>query len=337
MIGGRIKAAGTVLWRPGPDGAAASAGGGATSAGGGVEVALIHRPRYDDWSFPKGKTDEGEHALHTALRETEEETGYRGVLGRRLPDTEYESLGRDKRVKYWAAQPVGESAFTPNEEVDALEWLSADAARKRLTSPLDVTVLEAFLEAPVPTYPIVLQRHGKAERRGPEYADDLARPLAPAGREQADALAGLLGVYGAEEVVSSPAVRCLATIRPFVDASGLPLREDNTLTEFAYVHAPRAVVSWLRELIRLRRGTVVCTHGPLLDELISAVLFNPGLGGSAAFDHGPTLAGRPWRDETADRWANDPLSVGCAWVLHFDATVTQERGPRLLGIDKLKP
>jgi 8-oxo-dGTP diphosphatase len=325
--GGRVKAAGTVLWRAAGDGGAPGA----------VEVALIHRPRYDDWSFPKGKLDEGEHPLLAAVRETEEETGLRAVLGRRLPDTEYEVLGRGKRVKYWAARPAGAADFTPNDEVDALDWLPADAARKRLTSPLDAAVLEAFLEAPAATFPIVLQRHGKAQRRGPQYPDDLARPLAAAGRGQADALALLLPAYGAGQVVSSPAVRCLGTIRPFAEAAGLPLREDAALTEIAYVHAPRAVVAWLGELIGRRRGTVVCTHGPLLDELIAAVLYSPGLGGSSGFDHGPTLAGRPWSAETADRWANEPLSVGGAWVLHFDASVADGEGPRLLGVDKLKP
>ena len=89
--GSRIKAAGAVLWRPGPVD---------------PRIALIHRERYDDWSFPKGKADPGEHALLTAVREVREETGVRAVLGRRLPNTEYEVLGRDKRVKYWSGRAV---------------------------------------------------------------------------------------------------------------------------------------------------------------------------------------------------------------------------------------
>lgn len=337
MIGGRIKAAGTVLWRP--SGGDASGGSGEQGSGG-VEVALIHRPRYDDWSFPKGKAEGGEHSLLAALRETEEETGCRCVLGRRLPGTEYEVLGRTKRVKYWTARPLNETPFAPNAEVDALEWLPAEQARERLSSEVDRAVLDAFLAAPVPTFPIILQRHGKAEPRGPEYADDLARPLDSLGRAQATALTGLLAAYGAEQVVSSPAVRCLGTIRPYVESVNLPLRTDGALTEIAYVHAPRAVVTWLRELIARRRGTVVCTHGPLLDELIAAVLYNPALGGSSAFEKGPTLSGRPWSARTADRWANEPIATGSAWVLHFDATVVEGRegdAPRLLAIDKLKP
>jgi 8-oxo-dGTP pyrophosphatase MutT (NUDIX family) len=185
--GSRVKAAGAVLWRPGAAG---------------PRIALIYRARYDDWSFPKGKSDSGEHALLTAVREVEEETGVRAVLGRRLPNTEYEALGRPKRVKYWSGRALGlaegveEVPFTPNEEIDALEWVSTEEARRRLTSPLDVEVFEAFLAAPVATFPIILQRHGKAEHRGGAFPDDLARPLAPAGRQQAIALSQLLAVYG---------------------------------------------------------------------------------------------------------------------------------------------
>ena len=322
VIGGRIKAAGAVVWRPGAEG---------------PQLALIHRPRYDDWSFPKGKTDPDEHPVLTALREVEEETGLRCELGRRLPGTEYEVLGRPKRVRYWAARIAEDTPFTPNDEVDELEWVEAASAAQRLTNPLDVAVLEAFLGAPAETYPIVLQRHGKAEHRGGRWAeDDLARPLAPAGVAQADALAVLLGAYGAQDVVSSPAVRCVETVRPYAELHGMKLETDPELTEISYVHAPRAVVAWLRELIERRRGTVACTHGPLLDELISAVLYNPGLGGCTGIDSGPTLSGRSWSAETADRWANEPLSTGSAWVLHFDGTA-QAAGTRLLAVDRLRP
>jgi len=329
---GRIKASGAVLWRPGAGDSR-------------PEVALIHRPRYDDWSFAKGKADPGEHAVLTAVREVEEETGHRVVLGRRLPDTEYEVLGRPKRVKYWAgrvAEP-GPGAFAPNDEVDELEWVSPAEAGKRLTNRLDAAVLDAFLSGPTETFPIVLQRHGKAERRGGAYPDDLARPLAPAGQQQAIALAELLAVYGAADLISSPAVRCVETVRPYADLHGVRMRTDAALTEISYVHAPRAVVSWLHELADRRTGTIVCTHGPLLDELIAAVLLGPGFGGSANLDHSPTLNGRPWSADLADRWTAESLHTGCAWVLHFAASgasaASADAGdsPRLVAVDRLKP
>jgi 8-oxo-(d)GTP phosphatase len=320
--GSRIKAAGAVLWRSAADSAA-------------PEFALIHRERYDDWSFAKGKEEPGEHSLLAAVREVEEETGLRPVLGRRLPSIEYEVLGRDKRVKYWAGQAPKSAAghvFTPNDEVDELEWLPASEARERLTSPLDLLVLDAFLAAPTETFPIILQRHGKAEPRSAAYPDDLARPLAPAGRQQAIALTELLAVYGAEQLISSPAVRCVGTVRPYADWHGVEMQTDSALTEISYVHAPRAIVRWLRDLADRRVPTIVCTHGPLLDELIGAALYNPNFVAPEGMA-GPTLSGHPWSTRQADHWTNGSLSTGCAWVLHFTATTS----PRLVAVDRLKP
>ena len=338
----RIKAAGAVLWRPGT-----GSGRGSGSGSAEPEVALIHRDRYDDWSFAKGKAEPGEHALLTAVREVEEETGVRPVLGRRLPNIEYEVLGRPKQVKFWAGRvEAGSDAayreFVPNDEVDELEWLPAEEAREQLTSPLDVHVLDAFLATGPETFPIVLQRHGKAERRGGDFPDDLARPLAAAGREQALALGELLAVYGAEQLISSPAVRCVQTVRPYAESHDVELRTDSALTEISYVHAPRAVVSWLRDLADRRTGAIVCTHGPLLDELIAAVLYGPGFTSAAEGDEhadGPWLNGRPWSTRMADRWTSESLSTGCAWVLHFDASKTGRGGgsPRLVAVDRLKP
>jgi 8-oxo-dGTP diphosphatase len=316
----RIKASGAVLWRPGPDGKE-------------PELALIHRPRYDDWSFAKGKADPGEHAVMTAVREVEEETAHRVVLGRRLPSTEYEVLGRPKRVRYWAATAVAADRFVANDEVDVLEWLSGSEARNRLTSALDIAVLDAFLAGPAETFPIILQRHGKAEHRGAEWPDDLARPLTPAGQQQAIALAELLAVYGTEQLISSPAVRCVDTVKPYADLHGVEMKLDPALTEISYVHAPRAVVSWLRDLADRRTGAIVSTHGPLLNELIAAVLYAPGF---AAPDLEPSLNGQPWSPEVADRWCNDPIPAGSAWVLHFSAA-TGSDSPRLVAVDRLKP
>src|SRR6185503_11914470 len=123
---GRIKAAGALLWRDGARG---------------LEIALIHRNRYDDWSFAKGKAEPDEHALVTAVREVQEETGHRAVLGRRLPNTEYTVLGRSKRVRYWAGHSAEAAEFVPNDEVDVLEWLAPAAALDRLTRPQDRGVL----------------------------------------------------------------------------------------------------------------------------------------------------------------------------------------------------
>ena len=105
-------------------------------------VLLVHRPKYDDWTFPKGKPDRGESDEETALREVEEETGYRVELGRELPSTRYEGHeGREKVVRYWLMQPVGESSFEANAEVDELRWVPWDDAERLLTWERDLPVL----------------------------------------------------------------------------------------------------------------------------------------------------------------------------------------------------
>ncbi|EMF00205.1 NUDIX hydrolase [Streptomyces mobaraensis NBRC 13819 = DSM 40847] len=128
-----VRAAGCVLWRRTP--------------GGGVELALVHRPKYLDWSFPKGKLKRREDARAGALREVREETGMDCVLGPPLPTSRYPVAdGRLKEVRYWAAQPAG-GAFAPNREVDRLAWLSPDEARNRLTHDRDRGLVDALLAA----------------------------------------------------------------------------------------------------------------------------------------------------------------------------------------------
>jgi 8-oxo-dGTP diphosphatase len=100
-------------------------------------VALVHRPRYDDWSLPKGKLDEGESFEDAALREVEEETGLRCALVRELPAIEYEVRGRPKVVRYWAMEVVGETPFVPNDEVDQLRWVEPREALAVLTYERD--------------------------------------------------------------------------------------------------------------------------------------------------------------------------------------------------------
>src|SRR6516164_4386712 len=144
---GEIRAAGAVLWR---------------ARAGGIETALVHRPRYDDWSFPKGKSMPGEHMLLTAVREVEEETGVRAALGRRLPTQSYPVNGRPKRVEYWAARPVSAEPFTPGTEVDELGSLPLPGARERLSYPRDVALLDSFTSGSADSAPVILLRHASA-------------------------------------------------------------------------------------------------------------------------------------------------------------------------------
>ncbi|MEU2427405.1 NUDIX hydrolase [Streptomyces sp. NPDC007851] len=132
-----VPAAGCVLWRRSP-------------VDGGLEVCLVHRPKYDDWSHPKGKLKRDEDAVAGALREVEEETGYTAALGSELSTAHYYANGRPKEVRYWAGE-AGEGHFTPNHEVDRILWLPPSQARERLTQPRDaelVNELLASLSAP---------------------------------------------------------------------------------------------------------------------------------------------------------------------------------------------
>ncbi|MFF9205341.1 NUDIX hydrolase [Streptomyces sp. NPDC014986] len=126
-----VQAAGCVLWRGSP-------------VTGEPQLCLVHRPKYDDWSWPKGKLKRGEDPLAGALREVAEETGHTAVPAAELPSVHYLAGGRPKRVRYWAAEAVS-GTFTPNDEVDRILWLPPDAARLRLTAPGDAALVDALL------------------------------------------------------------------------------------------------------------------------------------------------------------------------------------------------
>jgi len=201
-----IRAAGAIVWRP---------------AAGGSEVALVHRPKYDDWSFAKGKLLPGEHVLQAAVREVAEETGIHVDLGRRLPSVSYQARGAPKQVDYWAATADAEApGFAANNEVDELAWLPPAEAERRLSYQHDLTVLAAFRTGPLRTVPLTLLRHASAGRKSDWPGDDLARPLDAEGKHDAVVLASLLRCFGAIRMVSSPAERCVATLRPYAAATG---------------------------------------------------------------------------------------------------------------------
>ena len=128
--GAEIQAAGGVVWRARPDV--------------GVEVLVVHRPKYDDWSLPKGKLDPGEDHATAALREVAEETGLRCALGRELATTRYRDRdGNPKVVRYWAMQ-VESGEFAPNREVDEIRWLPPERAAALMTYQRDRTVVSSL-------------------------------------------------------------------------------------------------------------------------------------------------------------------------------------------------
>jgi 8-oxo-(d)GTP phosphatase len=251
-----IRAAGAVVWRDGP---------------GGIQIAVVHRPKYDDWTLPKGKSEPGEHVLLTAVREVAEETGQLITLGRRLSPSYYKVDGRPKRVDYWAgrvADPAGE--FVPGREVDELAWLPMAAAAGRLTYERDVEVLAEFDGGPALTVPVIMLRHASAGSRSAWGGADLARPLDARGAAHADMLARLLPCFGVGRVISSAAERCVATVRPFAALAGAKIEIEPLFTVGAQA-PPDAVTLQAAALATEDAPVVVCAHRENLPLLLAAV------------------------------------------------------------------
>ncbi|GAA1772314.1 NUDIX hydrolase [Luedemannella helvata] len=232
-------------------------------------VALVHRPRYDDWTLPKGKAHRGEAPLVTACREVWEETGVRPVPQRYLTTASY-AVGTAagparKTVDYWTMAPGGETGFTPGDEIDEVAWLAPPAAGARLSYAHDIAVLEAYRSAPAHTGVVILLRHATAGRRGDVAGADSERPLDAAGRARAEALRAPLDWYGPHRLVSASPVRCLQTLGPLASTLELPVEVDPAFDEAA---DPVSAASRVRALAGGGRSTVVCSQGGLLPPLL---------------------------------------------------------------------
>ena len=273
-------AAGAAIWRP------------ATRPGTEAEVLLVHRRAYDDWSLPKGKSEPGEHILLTAVREVWEETCVRPVLGPRLPTVEYISWGRPKRVSYWSAFSSGHEA-APGNEIDAVSWLPLAQARERLAGTHDDPVISAL--RPCETVPLIMVRHASAGRKTDWAGDDQSRPLDARGAADAQALAGLLACFApAARVISSPALRCTDTVRPFAQAFGGTVEAEACLAPYGRSPAFSSRTDQADALRRLlfalaadRRPAVLCLHRENLPDVLAEAC--SALGAAAAMPADPSL------------------------------------------------
>ncbi len=254
-----VGAAGAVVWRPSPSGSTATED---------VEIAVVHRPRYDDWTIPKGKGEPGETLVDTAVREIAEETGQHVVLGRHLGDVHYDVDAGRKHVRYWSARG-SDAGFTPDDEVDELRWLTVEKARELLSHELDRQVLREFTRLPADLHTLLLVRHAKAGRRSQYKGDDRLRPLDAVGRTQAVALVPLLLAFGARRVHAADRVRCEQTLEPLRARLEVEARSEPDLSEEVYRANPAAAQRRIRELASEMPDTpAVCSQGKVIPPLM---------------------------------------------------------------------
>jgi 8-oxo-dGTP diphosphatase len=260
-----IPAAGTVPWR---------------RRRGQLEVALVHRPKYDDWSWAKGKLDPGEDWPVAAVRETHEETALSVGLGRPLPGAEYNLLDgagqpATKEVRYWAAEATSPAGPLENE-IDEVRWLDVIAASDRLDYARDRDQLRALVRADkagtLTTWPLALVRHAHAVGRGSWPEDDQQRPLDGTGQQRAEGIAPILAAYGVRRLVSSPSLRCADTLRPYAARLGASLPTKDGLSEEGYAAEPARAAHHLGRLVERGTPAALCSHGPVLPELLMALL-----------------------------------------------------------------
>jgi 8-oxo-dGTP diphosphatase len=274
-----VAAAGGAVWRPAADG--------------GTEVALVHRPRYDDWSLPKGKLDAGEHGLSAAVREIGEETGLEVVAGRRSVRTRYPVPEGEKRVDYWVMQALG-GDFPANDEVDELRWLAVTEAGALCSHEPDRVVLADLARTDVPLMPaLVLVRHGRAGDRSDWDGPDHLRPLDARGRHQAQRLARVLPVFGPTAVYSAQRTRCQQTVAPLARCLGLPVLPLPEVGEEEFADDPDHGMAVIEQFLEPRQGpgvTVVCSQGGA----IPSVLMRLGVQFAPTRSYPPSAKGSVW-------------------------------------------
>jgi len=273
-MGREIAAAGAVVWR---------------YAGDEVEVVLVHRPRYDDWSLPKGKLEAGESARVAAVREVAEETGVRVALGRFLGRVGYRVDGDDKVVRYFAAHAVSGS-FAPSDEVDEVRWLPVSHARERLTHKHDRTILDEFVALPAALTTLLLVRHAKAGSREQWHDVDELRPLSKNGQRQVPRIHALATLYGPDRVHAAPLARCVQTVRPIADDLDAKVGEEELLTEKTYGGTEIAALRRVLEIVGAAGVPVVCSQGGVIPDLVSRL----AAAGAVRLDRVESKKGSVW-------------------------------------------
>jgi 8-oxo-dGTP diphosphatase len=237
-----------------------------------LEVLLIHRPRYDDWSWPKGKIDPGETIPECAVREVWEEIGLVAPLGIPLPPIHYHVPAGLKVVHYWAVDVNGAALVPDGKEVDSIMWCSPEKAARLLSNPSDVEPLEhlasAHARGELKTWPLLVVRHAKAKPRSSWSKAEGDRPLAATGMRQAQAVGRLLQAWKPARIVSSPWLRCVATIAPYAKAADAKVKLNEALTEHRHGRSPHKTAAAVEALFDKQRAVALCTHRPALPTVL---------------------------------------------------------------------
>ncbi|MBN2176509.1 MAG: NUDIX hydrolase [Demequinaceae bacterium] len=309
-----IIAAGALVWRVREDS---------------LQVLAVHRPRYDDWSWPKGKTRRGETLPECAIREVFEETGKQVMLGQVLPSVSYTlQNGHAKRVTYWSAETTNTAhpallarpryRLAPKREIDNTRWFTVEQARKMITMPSDLKVLDTLVKAyesgRLRTRAFILTRHARARKRSGWRHDDLARPLTVGGARRAHQLIRLFSAFGIRAIHSSPAARCLMTVQPYSTTIGKKISTHDSLTEAAHEEDPKVAAETFMELLASERNSVVCAHRPTMPTLLTML----------------EAATRKWTRGRLPR-KNPYLPAGGVLVAHVMDT---ESGPRITALER---
>jgi len=315
---GPVVAAGGVCWR---------------IADGEPKVLLVHRAARADISLPKGKVDPGETVPEAAVREIHEETALAVKLGAPLGTVRYQLPGgRDKEVHYWSAE-VDEHAlelarFTPNDEIDALEWVALGTARRRLSYEHDVEMvdrLQSRLDAhQARTFAIILVRHGKAVDPAGWDGPDASRPLMHRGTVQAASIARGLAAFAPEKIFSSTAARCLSTVRPLAEMTGLEVKVSSTLSQDAFEGGRADVSGLIAKRIQRKKTVVLCSHGPVLPRLLAELVTQGG-----AVQHSDVM-----EDVSGGALPGADLGTGEVAVVHLSS---RSSSPGVVAIESFRP
>jgi 8-oxo-dGTP diphosphatase len=272
-----IKAAGAVVWRE--------------EVPFELEILLVHRPQYDDWSFPKGKVEENETSIAAAFREVQEETGVTSIFGQYLGSSSYKIEDGKKKVKYWMAQALpSPKAFVSNVEVDKIEWVSIKEARHFLTYDEDREILDEFINRERYTSTLILLRHAKAVKRSDWNDYDLDRPLSPEGVEQAKRLVNQLEPFGIQGIFTSDASRCFSTVEPISLYLELKVAVTAELNEESYEKDAKTALAYVKHLMRYPGNQLISSHNPIIPHILTKI--------------------------ARVEYSADDLNPGDAWVVH---------------------